>query len=414
MALSATCIKEISLKDLPLDTRAIPQNILNIGAKTRSNLFAWNGQFSPQLVQALLDTFANSRDFVLDPFLGSGTVLVESGRKQLPAFGVEINPAAFKMAALYRLVCLAVEDRKHLLENCRSLLLDHLPDDFFMPAGTEPNGPEVRNAVVALSRNTDDACVKGLLEALIVRLDFHANDLSVSKVLSIWGRLEQTALNLPFSPQQIDCAHADARCIPLPDETADLVVTSPPYINVFNYHQQYRHSAELLGWDLLRVAKSEIGANRKHRGNRFLTVVQYCLDMADVLRELRRVCKPRSRVILVVGRESNVRKTRFLNAEIVTQLAVACGRFSLALRQERVFTNKFGIAIWEEILHLVPNDEMNDAICSPLDIAKHALVCARAGAPSESLADLECALQQAEAIKPSPLFVADHRVGAFA
>src|SRR5438128_517596 len=77
----------------PLDTTTIPQERLNIDNKERSNLFPWNGQFSPQLVEALLEAYAPARGFVLDPFLGSGTVLHEAGRRGHPAFGSEVNPA---------------------------------------------------------------------------------------------------------------------------------------------------------------------------------------------------------------------------------------------------------------------------------------------------------------------------------
>lgn len=59
--------------------------------------------------------------------------------------------------------------------------------------------------------------------------------------------------------------HGDGR-FPNPAIPFGLVLTSPPYINVYNYHQQYRASAEALGWDLLEVAKTEIGSNRKHPG----------------------------------------------------------------------------------------------------------------------------------------------------
>ena len=44
-------------------------------------------------------------------------------------------------------------------------------------------------------------------------------------------------------------------------------------------HQNHRAILELLGFDLLHVAASEIGSNRKNRGNRFRTVIQYALDM---------------------------------------------------------------------------------------------------------------------------------------
>ena len=71
-----------------------------------------------------------------------------------------------------------------------------------------------------------------------------------------------------------DCHLADARRLPIEDDSIEGVITSPPYINVFNYHQNYRRAVELLGWKPLEASRSEIGANRKHRANRFFTVVQ--------------------------------------------------------------------------------------------------------------------------------------------
>ena len=66
------------------------------------------------------------------------------------------------------------------------------------------------------------------------------------------------------------------------NDSIDFVITSPPYINVFNYHQNYRKSVEATGFNVLEVARSEIGSNRKFRSNRFLTVIQYALDIYQV------------------------------------------------------------------------------------------------------------------------------------
>jgi DNA modification methylase len=147
---------------------------------------------------------------------------------------------------------------------------------------------------------------------------------------------------------------ADARAVPLPTASIDFVITSPPYINVFNYHQHYRRSAELLGHDLLVVARSEIGSNRANRGNRFLTVVQYCLDIAAALKEMHRVCKPDARLILVVGHESKVLGVRFLNAELVTYIARHTKAFEVVQTQSRWYTNKFGFRIREDLIHIQP------------------------------------------------------------
>src|SRR5208337_2271056 len=58
-------------ESIPLDTNSITQHQLNIDAKERSNLFPWNGQFSPQLIELLLKAYARPDTFVFDPFLGS-------------------------------------------------------------------------------------------------------------------------------------------------------------------------------------------------------------------------------------------------------------------------------------------------------------------------------------------------------
>ena len=243
---------------------------------------------------------------------------------------------------------------------------------------------------------------KKLLETLIVQLDFYKPGLTVEKVFSAWGKLADVVRELPFSTLPVELANADARNIPLEDGTVDMVLTSPPYINVFNYHQQFRRSVEALGWDLLDVARSEIGSNRKNRGNRFLTVIQFCLDMADVLHEMKRVVKRSGRMIFVVGRESNVRKTSFLNGDIVAKLAVGCCGLSLTGRQERVYKNKFGNHIYEDILNLTPNRIA--AICTPDDVARTALEGAKLYAPEGSLADLEEALSAIGSVAKSPLY----------
>ncbi|NEP05987.1 MAG: hypothetical protein F6K25_26685 [Okeania sp. SIO2G4] len=180
---------------------------------------------------------------------------------------------------------------------------------------------------------------------------------------------------------------------------------SIPYINVFNYHQNYRKSAELLGWDLLKIAKSEIGSNRANRGNRFYTVVQYCLDIADTLKELSRVCKKDARLVFVVGYESNVLGVPFDNANIIEKIAIESGLYRKVLRQKRTFKNKFGKIIREDLINfynLKPELTIESIDAVAREIAMNALKNGISVVSSQNYKSLENAIRKVPYLERTP------------
>ena len=397
----------------PFNKIEISQADLDIVNKSRSNPLRWNGQFSPQLVQVLLRSYADSRSVIFDPFLGSGTVLLEAGLAGFPASGTEINPAAVALAQTYQFINVPLNQRRLHLQEISCLLQSEFVQLLPLFQASEQyqlheyDFESIKSRLVKLLLGAANRLRSQLLETLIVLLDFHQPDLSIAKVFSTWKKLKKLVSELPFSEQTIEVIQADARQTPLPNASIDLVITSPPYINVFNYHQQYRASMEALRWNLLKVARSEIGSNRKHRGNRFLTVVQFCLDIAQTFNELARICRSEGRLIFVVGRESKVRGTAFFNGEIVAEVAHRASGFQLILKQERVFLNRFGQSIFEDILHFSPPDN-NLWSGTPLDtariVAQDILEAAYLAAPEQAKADIKLALGNIYKVKPSPVF----------
>ena len=79
----------------------LEQDKLNVKEKQRVNLFAWRGQFTPQFVDYIIDSFSRKGFTVIDPFSGSGTVLQACARKGLSGYGYEINPAAYAMSKFF-------------------------------------------------------------------------------------------------------------------------------------------------------------------------------------------------------------------------------------------------------------------------------------------------------------------------
>jgi hypothetical protein len=271
--------------------------------------------------------------------------LLEAGTFIFEAHGFEINPAAWILSRTYEFINHA--QRKEVIKNVREQIDKDFPFRIFEDSSQVPSWAEVFQNI----RSELDEYSLKLFDALIILLDVEKNRITNDFIQAKFADLVKVVEKLPYSEKSIRVGLSDARSLPIKNNQIDFVVTSPPYINVFNYHQNYRRSAEFLGWDLLKIAKSEIGSNRANRRNRFYTVVQYCLDMADTLRELARVTKDDARIVFVVGHESNVLGVPFYNADIIEKIGVRTGLFSRVLRQKREFRNKFGKIIREDLIN---------------------------------------------------------------
>ena len=392
----------------PINKKEISQELLDIENKQRTNPLPWKGQFSPQFIEILINKYANQNSVIFDPFLGSGTVLYEAGRFGIEAYGTEINPAALILANIYKFINILPRQRENYI-NCflnrlQTEIFETMP--LFQTIQKDVTQNDIIDKVVKLAVNPEQKFINILHEALVILLDLDKKEVTYSRIFTIAENIAAFVLKLPYSEKPINAYNADARNIPLENSSVNLVITSPPYINVFNYHQQYRASTEALNWKLLEVAKSEFGSNRKHRSNRFLTVIQYCLDIASTLQELLRICSHESRIIFVVGRESNIRGTPFFNGELVAGVASQVLGISLDLRQERSFVNRYGKTIKEDILHFVKleNQPYYFVLHQARTLAVEALESAYSLADEQVKPEIKDAIDKAEKVQPSPYF----------
>ena len=382
---------------------------LDVKNKTRANLFNWRGQFTPEFVDYILESFAHPNDVIVDPFAGSGTVLLECARRDLTCYGFEINPAAYAMSKFFTFANVPQEIRLDIVSRLEEKILSLAPKFHNLPLFSEHRSfrdsyKNLLDFAKALFFKTDTPKEKILaLNTLFIAESCKKDDLNLS-IINSFNYLKKNLMTLPFTDKIIDAKLGDARLThkscPL---KANIIFTSPPYINVFNYHQNYRAILEVLAWNVLRVAESEIGSNRKNRGNRFKTVVQYCLEMEQSLKSFWQGTNKDGLIILVIGRESNVRKVPFYDGEIVREIAERIGGFRDVNRFERVFINKFGISIKEDII-VLKKDTTAPSFSKAREIALKHLKSALALASQEVKQDIMDAVDCIKAIESSPLF----------
>ncbi|MBO0348177.1 methyltransferase [Phormidium pseudopriestleyi FRX01] len=390
--------------------QGISQHLLDIEDKRRTNLFTWRGQFSPQLVENLLLAYCPRDATVLDPFCGSGTVLYECGYLGLKAVGCELNPAAWILSRIYEFINLRLGDRHRIITSVSGKLQQQFPQPELFQT-LECDRLEVPAFQTRLCRIYQEVTPleQAILDALVILLDLDIQQpINIQEINTAFFAICQWIRDFPNSENSLKSHLGDARCLPVTTDSIDFILTSPPYINVFNYHQNYRNSVEFLNWNLLEIAKSEIGSNRANRRNRFFTVIQYCLDLTLIFKEIKRVCKPGARIIFVVGYESTVLGVPFYNAKIISELATLGGQFELVLTQQRQFKNKFGKMIREDLLHLVQANttlSAGDWEAGVRQIAKAALKNGLEQVSEKNKGALLEAIAKVPEIERSPLYV---------
>jgi DNA modification methylase len=387
----------------------LAQEKLDVVMKKRSNLFNWRGQFTPEFVEYILQNFTREGDFILDPFSGSGTVLREAAWLGLQAVGIEINPAAYVMSRFFVFCNMDIAER---YEYCNSfelklnLYLSHLNGK-----KVYTDNADYRLAYANLldfAKNFNDLLTCKQDRVLLLTMLFHSEkDKKLSLRESVYKSfvyMKNAILGLPYTKHTINALLKDSRSAGAEFENqVDFILTSPPYINVFNYHQNYRAIIEVFQFDLLKVAHSEFGSNRKNRGNRFKTVIQYCLDMELAIRSFWKALKPGAKIVLVLGKESSVRNTPFYNGQMIIDIIERSQGFHEIEILERKFTNKFGNDIKEDVIIATKHSLLTKELHGKAIAVKH-LNNSLDASDIEVRSDIIDAINSINYIEASPVF----------
>ena len=298
------------------------------GADTQMHMHSlhpYPARMIPQIPRTAIDRWTEKGDTVFDPFSGGGTTLLEAVISGRNAVGVDNNPVACPISSS-KTVKYSPEETAAL-----KAFLDGF-DEAVCAADLKPSVPVYDNMEYWFAKEAIEelgrikACINRLeanagqlalccLSAIIVRVSYQGSDTKYvrreteytagsaakwykAKLKSAIKSMEEINDKKTADAQvlRIDGRHLSN----LADSSVDLIVTSPPYLNAYDYHKYHRHRMQWIDGDVAFARDYEIGKHDTFT-RKGATPDKYFDDMQQCFQEWHRVLKRGARCLIVVG-----------------------------------------------------------------------------------------------------------------
>lgn len=306
------------------------------------------GKFIPQLVEAFLKEFFNINDILIDPFMGSGTTLVESHVLGINAVGIDVS--------MFNCLLVNAKTRKYDVDLIEKEVMDILASlkSFSNWFTSRESGQQFLfqsqyDIMVSNNDYLNKWFAHQTLQELLYyrdRIEQYENQDILKIILSRSARSARLVKHYDLDviskepvTEPYDCKkhsricvpaneayrfiekysidtiervkafallrteswtqilHGDSKIIDLPEKECDGIFTSPPYVGLINYHEQHRYAYELFGIE--NNADKEIGKMADGRSKN--AKEKYKQDMIAVFQNMNRFLKKNAKIFIVVG-----------------------------------------------------------------------------------------------------------------
>lgn len=351
----------------------------------REPVHPFPARMAPGIALAVMSDIDESR--VLDPMMGSGTVLAMARAHGHRAIGFDIDPLAVLISKVWN----TAFDPENIRDQANGVLKSALIEfknitvaDAYPQRADEETREFLRYwfdgyarrqlaalsfAICALRCETLRATLWCAFSRLIISKQSGASramDLSHSRPHRVFDTAPEKPFNKFLSSAERIVANGiskrarnrgpeptiklgDARKLMLPDKSIDLVLTSPPYLNAIDYIRCSKFSLVWMGYsvsDLRKIRAGSVGTEAAQRAplddKEIRSIVEalklrpklddhhqrilgkYIADMRTAISEVGRVLSNEGQAVYVVG-ENTLRGTYIYTSVIVRKLAEFAG-----------------------------------------------------------------------------------------
>lgn len=307
------------------------------------NIHRYSGKFIPQIASTAIHLLTNEDDTILDPYMGSGTTLLESQLKKRHSIGIDLNPLAVLIAQGKN--CLIDESdfiylSEDFIENLNSILeknqltlfttnIDEKINKMIENESWRLNDPwhlkwfqpQVLHDLIDIYSCIE--CIPFAKAQLIAKVTFsdilrkfsNANsrypnvmfdknapqksspyrffkdlllkNLNSSKELSL-------KITSQYTPAIYCCSNLN---MPIDNSSIDAIITHPPYIAAIPYAEYGALSLHWLGFDERKLDNELTGGKRQSKN----VISRFSTDYSQFFMECYRVLKNSKYLFIMVG-----------------------------------------------------------------------------------------------------------------
>ncbi len=313
---------EASLIDLGL-----PWNFEDFSSSSSlHDLHPYPARFIPPIPRRAIELWSKEGDLIYDPFCGCGTTLLEASLLGRRSIGTDNNDVAVLVSraktTIYNSddISKLKSFRASFLKNLEETTFqsEDLPSDVNFPGWFQPEVLEQLGKIRQVIEGSMEPVRTFLLavySSIIVRVSLQDSDTRYARIVkeiskdnvtkSFLQRLDSMTnalVEMPANHQiESNVIRTDARLVPqIENNSVNLIVTSPPYLNAYDYHKYHRQRLHLIRGDIEFARKKEIGSHDEFT-KKDATPNKYFQDMTSCLEEWKRVLVSKGRCLVLVG-----------------------------------------------------------------------------------------------------------------
>lgn len=303
-----------------------------------------------------IQKYSKKGDLIYDPFLGSGTSLFAARLLGRNGYGTDINYIAL-LISKFKLLDLGDNElsnlevfisnfSKNYNNELNSVKMYNYPSiahwfcedsikvlslikkytDLLSDENEKKFCKLVMSSIINTVSNQESDTRYAAIYKPKINVDYVASQF-IRKFLLTLNLCKDLKKELTFNVKNIPLLLDAKKCTTvIKENSVDLILTSPPYPNSYDYYLYHKHRMNWLGYDVKFSMNNEIGSRREFSSLKH-SIEKFDNDMYLILKECDKTLKNRGIAVIVIG-DGKIRGERY---DANTNISNICSRFNWSL-----------------------------------------------------------------------------------